>query len=111
MSDTVEGIYASIVKDEANGEVINIGATAEITILELARKIKELSGTPGELKLEFVPYESFTGGKYQDVMRRVPDVSLCKRLLGVEAVVGLDDGLARTIEWQRSVSMASAGSG
>ncbi|MDJ0909446.1 MAG: GDP-mannose 4,6-dehydratase [Woeseiaceae bacterium] len=108
VSDTINGIYASIVKDEANGEVINIGATTEITILELANKIKALSGTPGELKVEFVPYESFTGKKYEDVMRRVPDMTLCKKLLGVEAVVDLDEGLRRTIEWQRLVTFGEA---
>ncbi|HNP62627.1 MAG TPA: GDP-mannose 4,6-dehydratase [Woeseiaceae bacterium] len=104
VSDTVAGIYQSIVRDEANGEVINIGSTSEISILDLAKKIKELSGTPGELKIEFVPYESFTGKKYQDVMRRIPDTRLCKKLLGVEAKVSLDDGLKRTIEWQRQVT-------
>jgi UDP-glucose 4-epimerase len=108
VSDTVAGIYASIVKEEANGEIINIGATTEITILELARKIKELSGTPGELKVEFIPYESFTGAKYEDVMRRVPDTSLCKKLLGVQAVVDLDEGLRRTIEWQRQITFGDA---
>lgn len=105
VSDTVEGIYQSIVRSEADGEVINIGATSEITILELANKIKKLSETPGELKIEFVPYESFTGKKYEDVMRRVPDTSLCKELLGVEAKVGLDEGLAKTIEWQRPLTL------
>jgi len=39
---------------------------------------------------------------HEDVMRRVPDVSLCERLLGVRAKVDIDDGLARTIEWQRA---------
>lgn len=105
VSDTVAGIYASVVREEANGEIINIGATTEITILTLAEKIKALSGTPGELKVEFIPYESFTGSKYQDVMRRVPDTTLCKKLLGVEAKVSLDDGLSRTIEWQRQVTL------
>ena len=103
VSDTIDGIYESIVRESANGEVINIGATTEITILALAEKIKELSGTSGELKVDFIPYESFTGGKYQDVMRRVPDTSLCKQLLGVEARVSLEEGLKRTIEWQRDV--------
>ncbi len=103
VSDTVAGIYASVMREEANGEVINIGATSEITILELAKTIKQLSGTPGELNVEFIPYESFTGAKYEDVMRRVPDTSLCKKLLGVEAVVSLEDGLRQTIDWQRSV--------
>lgn len=108
VTDTVAGIYAATVKPEANGEIINIGATTEITILSLAEKIKVLSGTPGELKVEFIPYESFTGGKYQDVMRRVPDVSLCKKLLGVEALVTMDEGLAKTIEWQRQLTMGDA---
>src|SRR5919108_349397 len=66
VSDTVEGIYAAIVKPEANGEIFNIGSTHEITILELAETIKRLSKTPGALKLKFVPYESFVGGKYED---------------------------------------------
>jgi UDP-glucose 4-epimerase len=118
VSDTVEGIYAAIMRAEANGEIINIGSTHEITILELARTIKRLSNTRGELKLKFVPYESFTGRKYEDVRRRVPDVSRCERILRVKANTGLEVGLVRTIEWQRSVihpqekaAQTSAGSG
>jgi nucleoside-diphosphate-sugar epimerase len=105
VSDTIEGIYAAIVKPEANGEIFNIGSTHEITILELAKMIKQLSRTPGEPKLKFVPYESFTGRKYEDVRRRVPDVSRCERILQVRAKVGLEEGLIRTIEWQRNVAI------
>ena len=109
VSDTIEGIYQALVRPEANGRVINIGNTEETTILDLARRIKRLSGTSGELQIEFVPYASFTGKGYQDVMRRVPDVSLCEQLLGVRARVGLDEGLLRTIEWQKQVSATRAG--
>ncbi len=110
VSDTVEGIYQATVRPEANGEIINIGSTQEITILDLARRIKRLSGTPGDLDVEFVPYASFTGRKYEDVMRRVPDVTLCEQLLGVRAKVDIDEGLARTIEWQRgAVARRAAG--
>jgi UDP-glucose 4-epimerase len=108
VSDTVEGIYQAMIRPEANGEIINIGSKEEVTILELARRIKRLSGTPGELQVEFVPYESFTGKKYQDVMRRVPDTRLCEKLLGVRASVPLDEGLKTTIAWQRGVMAASA---
>lgn len=104
VSDTIDGVYASMIRDIANGEVINIGSTYEISILELAKTIKRLSGTPGELKVEFVPYESLSGAKYEDVMRRVPDPDLCERLLGVRAKVTLEEGLTRTIEWQRRVT-------
>jgi UDP-glucose 4-epimerase len=106
VSDTVAGIYAAMVKPEANGEIFNIGNTHEITILDLAKLIKRLSNTPGELSLRFIPYDSFTGGKYEDVRRRVPDVSRCERILGVKAVVSLEEGLRRTIEWQRIVTRA-----
>jgi len=110
VTDTVEGIYQATVRPEANGEIINIGNTQEITILELARRVKKASGTPGDLKVEFVPYASFTGRKYEDVMRRVPDASLCERLLGVRARVDIDEGLARTIDWQRAtVARRAAG--
>ncbi|MEQ1718917.1 MAG: GDP-mannose 4,6-dehydratase, partial [Hyphomicrobium sp.] len=102
VSDTVEGIYQATIRPEANGEIINIGNNKEITILELAKVIKRLSGTPGELKVEFTPYASFSGKKYEDVMRRVPDIELCERLLGVRARVDIEEGLARTIEWQRN---------
>ena len=101
VSDTVEGIYQALLRAEANGEIINIGNTEEITILELARRIHRIAGKTGEPNVQFIPYESFSGKKYEDVMRRVPDTALCAKLLGVRAKVGVDEGLARTIEWQR----------
>ena len=105
VSDTVAGIYAATVKPEANGEIFNIGNNREITILDLAKTIKTLSNTPNEIKLKFIPYESFTGKKYEDVMRRVPDSTRCETILGVKAAVDLEDGLARTIAWHRSLGL------
>jgi UDP-glucose 4-epimerase len=104
IDDTVEGTYRAMMSPDADGEILNIGGTEEVTILDLANRIKALSGTPGELELEFVPYESFTGKSYQDVMRRVPDVKLAEHILGFRAETSLDDGLRATIEWQREVS-------
>ena len=101
VSDTVDGIYESIFRDEANGEILNIGSKEEVTILELAKRIKKASGTPGELNYELVPYASFSKNKYEDVMRRVPDTTLCEKILGVSAKVSLDEGIKRTIEWQK----------
>lgn len=108
VSDTIEGIYAAMINPAANGDIFNIGSTYEINILELAKLIKKLSNTPGEAKIEFVPYESFTGKKYQDVMRRVPDMSHSKAVLGIEAKVGLEEGLSKTIAWQRAIKQYDA---
>jgi nucleoside-diphosphate-sugar epimerase len=49
-----------------------------------------------------VPYASI-GGNYEDVQRRIPDISLARRVLGFEPRVNLRDGLLKTIEWQRAV--------
>ena len=104
VSDTVEGIYAATVNPQANGEIFNIGSTHEVTILDLAKIIHRLSGAPGEANIRFVPYESFTGKAYEDVRRRVPDVTRCVEVLGVAAKVGLEEGLLKTIAWQRDVT-------
>jgi nucleoside-diphosphate-sugar epimerase len=104
VSDTVEAIHAAIEKAEAKGEIFNIGSTHEITILDLARLVKRLAGTPGEIRLKFIPYDELSGRRYEDVRRRVPDVSRCEQILGVKATVGLEAGLTRTIEWQRGVT-------
>ena len=103
VDDTVRGIFLAATKDEANGEIFNIGAGGdqEITILGLAQLLKRLSGTPGELNYKLVPYNSISKGrKYQDVMRRVPDTTKAERLLGFKAEIGLEEGMRRTIEWQ-----------
>jgi UDP-glucose 4-epimerase len=105
ISDTSRGILSALDCPAAVGEVINLGSTEEITILELARRIKRLSGTAGELIVRFVPYEELGGG-YQDVMRRVPQPGKARALLGFEARVPLDEGLIKTIEWQRSEYVA-----
>jgi UDP-glucose 4-epimerase len=104
ISDTVRGVAASVELDAANGEIINLGSTHEITILDLAKTIHRLIGNTEPLKLKYVPYSSFSGGKYEDVMRRIPDVNKAKRLLGVQSEVSLEDGLSRTIEWQRKLN-------
>jgi UDP-glucose 4-epimerase len=101
ISDTVSGVVAAIEREEANGKVINLGSTREISVLELAHLIKRLIGNPEPLQLKFVPYSSFTGAKYEDVMRRVPDISQARQLLDFEPRVALEEGLSRTIAWQK----------
>ena len=103
VEDTVQGIYLSAIKEEANGEILNIGAGGdqEITILDLARLLKRISGTPGGLKYELIPYDQISKGrKYQDVLRRVPDTSKAEKLLGFKAKVGVEEGMKIAMEWQ-----------
>jgi UDP-glucose 4-epimerase len=98
VSDHVDGIIRCIEMAEADDKVFNLGNTREISIAGLAQLIWNLV-RPGELaKIKLRPYESF--GKYEDVMRRVPDITRARTLLGFEPKVDLEDGLRRTIRWQ-----------
>lgn len=103
VADTVAGILAAIENDAANNQIINLGSTHEISIVELARQIHALCGAPNPLRLEFIPYQRINGEAYEDVRRRIPDVSKAARILGFEARVSLHEGLARTIEWQKAM--------
>ncbi len=103
VDDTIEGIYAAAMKPEANGEIFNIGANKEITILELAKILNGMSDE-NKSEIELIPYDQISKGrKYQDVMRRVPDTTKAEKLLGVQAKISLEDGLRRTFEWQKSI--------
>jgi UDP-glucose 4-epimerase len=94
VDDMVEGTLLALEHPDAIGESFNIGnARSTVTIHELAQRIKRLSGCPGEIV--FQPLH------YTDVELRIPNVEKARRVLGFEASVDLDDGLARTIAWYR----------
>jgi len=102
VSDTVGGIV-SVVENGTSGEIFNIGSTHEISILDLAKLIHRLSGSVQALDINMIPYDEIGGRRYEDVRRRVPNVEKAKRLLGFQAQVKLEEGLKRTIEWQRAL--------
>jgi UDP-glucose 4-epimerase len=99
VADTVRGTMLAGEKDEALGEAFNIGNETEITILELAEKIRALCGSSSEIQR--IAYRDYYGQSYEDTPRRRPDMTKSNRLLGFSAEVGLDEGLARTIAWCR----------
>jgi len=100
VKDAAEATCLAITRKEALGQVINIGNPEEISILDLALVIHRLSEVGGKPRIKMVPYESFTAN-YEDVMRRVPDISRMRQVLGYEPKVGLVEGLLRTIAWYR----------
>jgi UDP-glucose 4-epimerase len=102
ISDLVDGTFKAFESDKSAGEVFNIGNTKEITILDLAKLIWKIAGKEGEADIKLIPYTSFSG-KYEDVMRRVPDISKAKEMLGFVPKVDLEDGLKATFEWQKNL--------
>ena len=107
VSDTVEGFVRALRSPEARGEVINIGSAEPVSITELANRVQAAVDVPKPLRAQFLPYESLPGN-YQDVRDRVPDNDKARRVLGFEACVSLDEGLARTLEWHRAIREAKA---
>ena len=100
VDDMVEALLLSLEHPNAVGESFNIGnARSAVTIFDLARRIKALSGCPGELV--FQPLH------YLDVELRIPNVDKARTLLGFEATVELDEGLERTIAWYRAKTPSS----
>jgi UDP-glucose 4-epimerase len=98
VSDHVDGIVRCIEMEAADGLVFNLGNTFEISIADLARLIWRLVRGDEPARIRFKPYEAF--GKYEDVMRRVPDITRARTLLGFEPKVDLETGLRETIRWQ-----------
>lgn len=104
VEDTVQGIVRCIENERATNEIFNIASDPklEITIADLATLIwKLVRPQDAKPRINFVPYASFGGG-YEDVQRRVPDITKIRTMLGFEPRFDLEEGLVRTIAWQRT---------
>ncbi len=97
VSDLVRGTILTLENDEAVGEIINIGNDEELSIIDTAEMIYEIAATGKDKKIKFVPM-SEVFGKYKDIMRRIPDLSKAKRILGYEPKVKLEDAIKATIQ-------------
>ena len=84
---------------EAVGQVFNIGSQEEVTILELAQRVIQHTGSSS--KVELLPYDQAYAPGFEDMRRRVPSVKKLQRLIGYEPQNGLDDSLLRVINWER----------
>jgi len=94
VTDTIRGILKlSLIKNQS-GLVVNIGNPNEMTILELAQKIIEKTGS--ESRLSFGPIMQ------DDPLRRCADIRKAREVLGWAPLVNFDDGISRTIDWFRS---------
>ncbi len=98
VSDLIAGMIAAMEKEEA-GEVYNLGNPTEFTILELAEKVKALTGSQSEIKqVEQLPED--------DPMQRSPDVSKAKQKLNWEPKVSLEEGLKVLINFLKEAESA-----
>ena len=99
-ADAVRGTILAATADAALGRVFNLGRQREVSIAELAARVRDELGSSSAIEL--VPYESYYPKGFQDTRRRVPDVTQAREVLGFEATIDLEEGLARTLEWCRA---------
>lgn len=100
VEDIVEALCQLRSCNAARGEVINLGNDREITILELAKRVKELSGSTSPI--EIIPYDKAYGPGFEDMHRRVPALEKAAKILGYRPKRGLDQVLNDVIAEKRA---------
>jgi UDP-glucose 4-epimerase len=97
VKDVVGALVKLMDEDEAVGQVFNIGSNEEVSIMGLARRVKELAGSDSEIIT--VPYDEAYEEGFEDMPRRVPDISKVGALTGFRPTVKLDGILQSVIEY------------
>jgi UDP-glucose 4-epimerase len=97
VSDVIEWLLLLAAKDQAVGEVFNLGNPKEVTITELAQRVIAVTGA--QVGIEYIPYEKAYEKGFEDMQRRVPDITKVKTLTGYSPRVDLDEALRRTRDW------------
>lgn len=88
VGDVVGAFVALMDTPGAEGQVFNVGNDEEISIADLARLIRDKAGSSSEIR--FIPFEVAYDEKFEDLARRVPDLSRIKAMIGYEPKLGID---------------------
>ena len=105
--DAVRGIISLTESEAALGQVFNIGSTEEVTILELARRtLLAVRGEESDWRgqVTFVPYAEAYAEGFEDMLRRVPDISKIRQATGWHPTIPLDETLQQVIDFYRPAS-------
>jgi UDP-glucose 4-epimerase len=99
VGDVVDALVRLAHEPKAVGEVFNIGNTGEVTIGELAERVKKM--TCSKSPIEYVPYDIAYEAGFEDMPRRVPDITKIQSLIGFAPKTGLDDIIRMVVEHVR----------
>jgi UDP-glucose 4-epimerase len=84
----------------AVGEVFNIGNIGEVSIGDLAERVKQFAGSTSPIQR--IPYDQAYEAGFEDMPRRVPDITKIRNVVGYEPKVGLDDIIRIVVEYLRA---------
>jgi UDP-glucose 4-epimerase len=99
VADVIQALLKLVREPRAIGQVINVGNTGEISMLKLAERVRELSGSKSAIKM--VPYDEAYESGFEDMPRRVPDLSKLMALISYKPRFTLDDILSQVIDYFR----------
>lgn len=99
VQDVVAGLADLMACPQARGEIVNLGNDEEVTIRELAERVRELAGSSSAINL--IPYDQAYGEGFDDMRRRVPDLSKAARLIGYRPQRLLQTILGDVIAYER----------
>jgi len=97
VADVIEGFTKLMACKKAEGQIFNIGSDEEITIEDLAKKVKKMTGSHS--KIEYIKYEDAYEEGFEDMIRRVPDISKIRNTIGFQPRYSLDMILQRVIQY------------
>ena len=100
VSDVVAALLRLVGEPAAIGQVVNIGSAEEISIGSLAERVRTLSGSTSTIK--YVPYEEAYESGFEDMPRRVPDLTKARKMIGYQPRHTLDDILLHVIDYFRA---------
>jgi UDP-glucose 4-epimerase len=100
VGDVVDALAKLVQEPKAVGRVFNVGNGFEISILDLARRVKTLAGSSSDIVT--IPYDQAYEAGFEDMPRRVPDISRVHELIGYEPKVQLDEILEKVIDYFRT---------
>jgi len=98
VKDTIEATIELMKRDEAIGEIFNVGGKEVITINELAKKIKKKTNSPS--KIVYIPYEKVYSKEFEDIRHRSPDISKVQSIIGFEPKRGIDEIIEEVIDYK-----------
>jgi UDP-glucose 4-epimerase len=90
-------------REDCYGEVINVGSQEELSILELAERVIDATGSDSEISL--IPYTEAYEEGFEDMHRRVPDTSKVEELVGWQPTLSLDEVIADVASAQRAAAV------
>lgn len=104
VKDVVEALIELSLHPKAVGEIFNIGSTEDISIKDLALKIKDL--TRSDSSIVYIPYEEAYEEGFEDMLNRTPDISKIKNLINFNPKVSLDETLLSVIQYFKNNAQA-----